>query len=81
MWLGIFSNFSVWVAVINCNEKEVHPRTQTFIYVIREKCMMSWYKQGLMLPWFKDFMNVTEKLQFLDPTFQHPSLVPSSGVI
>ena len=30
MWLGIFSNFSVWVAVINCNEKEVHPRTQNF---------------------------------------------------
>ena len=42
MWLGIFSNFSVWVAVINCNEKEVHPRTQTFIYVIREKSIGNW---------------------------------------
>ena len=26
-------------------------------------------KLGLMLLWFKDLINVTEKLQFIDPTF------------
>ena len=26
-----------------------------------------------MLLWFKDLMNVTEKLQFIDPMFQHLS--------
>ena len=34
-----------------------------------------------MLLWFKDFMNVTEKLQFIDPTFRHSCIVPSSGLI
>ena len=34
-----------------------------------------------MLLWFKDLMNVTEKLQSIDPTFRHSFLVPSSGVI
>ena len=38
-------------------------------------------RHGLMLLWFKDLMNVTEKLQFIDPTFRHSCLVPSSGVI
>ena len=38
-------------------------------------------KLGLMLLWFKGLMNVTKKLQFIDPTFQHSCLVPSSGVI
>ena len=36
---------------------------------------------GLMLLWFKDLMNVTEKLQFKDPTFGHSYLLPSLGVI
>ena len=27
-------------------------------------------KLGLMLLWFKDLINVTEKLQFIDPTFR-----------
>ena len=35
-------------------------------------------RHGLMLLWFKDLMNVTEKLQFIDPTFQHSCLVSSS---
>ena len=26
-------------------------------------------------------MKVTEKLQFIDPTFRHTNLVPSSGMI
>ena len=34
----------------------------------REFCAM---KRGLMLLWFKDFMNVTEKLQFINPMLQH----------
>ena len=38
-------------------------------------------RHGLMLLWFKGLMNVTEKLQFIDPTFRHPCLAPSSGVI
>ena len=33
-----------------------------------------------MLLWFEDLMNVTEKLQFIDPMFQHSCQVPSSGV-
>ena len=28
-------------------------------------------KRGLMLLWFKDFMNVTEKLQFINLMLQH----------
>ena len=38
-------------------------------------------RHGLMLLWFKDLTNVTEKLQFIDPTFRHSRPVPSSGVI
>ena len=34
---------------------------------------------GLMLLWFKDLMNVTEKLQFIDPMFRHLCLTPSQG--
>ena len=37
-------------------------------------------RHGLMLPWFKDLMNATKELQFIDPTFRHFCLVPSSGV-
>ena len=36
-------------------------------------------RHGLMLLWFKDLMNSTEKFQFIDPTFRHSWLVPSSG--
>ena len=32
-------------------------------------------RHGLMLLWFKDLMNVTVKLQFIDPTFRHSCLV------
>ena len=35
---------------------------------------------GLMLLWLKDLMIVTENLQFIDPTFRHSCLVPSSEV-
>ena len=35
-------------------------------------------RHGFMLLWFKDLVNVTEKLQFIDPTFQDYCLVPSS---
>ena len=38
-------------------------------------------RHGLTELWFEDLTNVTEKLQFIDPTFQHSCLVPSSGVI
>ena len=34
------------------------------------------FRHGLTLLWFKDLMNVTEKLQFIDPRFRHPCLVP-----
>ena len=37
-------------------------------------------RHSLMLLWFKDLMNVTEKLQSIDPTFRHSCPVPSSGV-
>ena len=36
------------------------------------------FRHGLMLFWFKDLMNVNEKLRFIDPTFRHSLLVPSS---
>ena len=36
-------------------------------------------RHGLMLLWFKDLMNATEKLQFIDPTFQ-PSCLASSSL-
>ena len=35
-------------------------------------------RHGLMPLWFKDLMNITEKLQFIDPTFRRSCLVPSS---
>ena len=31
-------------------------------------------RHGLMLLWFKDLMNVTETLQFIDSTFRHSCL-------
>ena len=34
-------------------------------------------RHGLMLLWLKDLMNVTVKLQSIDPIFRHSSLVPS----
>ena len=42
---------------------------------IQKEDLLFWH--GLMLLWFKDLMNVTEKLQFIDPTFRHSCLVPS----
>ena len=36
-----------------------------------------WFGHGLMLLWFKDLMNVTEKLKFMDPTFRPSCLVSS----
>ena len=42
---------------------------------------IDFFGHSLMLLWFKDLMNVTEKLQFIDPTFWHSCLVPWSGVI
>ena len=35
-------------------------------------------RHGLILLWFKDLVNVTEKLQFIEATFRHSCLVPSS---
>ena len=35
-------------------------------------------RHGLILLWFKDLVNVTEKLQFIGATFRHSCLVPSS---
>ena len=35
-------------------------------------------RHGLMLLWFRDLMNVTEKLHFIDPMFRHSCRVPSS---
>ena len=34
-------------------------------------------RHGLMLLWLKDLMNVTVRLQSIDPMFRHISLVPS----
>ena len=34
-------------------------------------------RHGLMLLWFRDLMNVTEKLHFIDPMFRHSCLMPS----
>ena len=36
---------------------------------------------GFMLIWFTDLMKEPKKLQFIDPTFRHSCLAPSSGVI
>ena len=36
-------------------------------------------RHGFVLLWFKDLMNVTEKLHLIDPTFRHSCLVPSSS--
>ena len=38
------------------------------------------FGNGLMLFWFKDLMNATEKLQLVDPKFRHFCLVPSSAI-
>ena len=38
-------------------------------------------RHGLMPLWFKDLMNITEKLQFIDPTFRRSCLVPSSPLM
>ena len=34
-------------------------------------------RHGLMLLWLKDLMNVTVRLQSIDPMFRHFSIVPS----
>ena len=38
-------------------------------------------RHGLMLLWFTDLMNVTEKVTIHRQTFRHSCLVPSSEVI
>ena len=38
------------------------------------------FGNGLMLFWFKDLMNATEKLQLIDLKFRHSCLVPSSAI-
>ena len=38
-------------------------------------------RHGLMPLWFKDLMNITEKLPFIDPTFRRSCVVPSSPLM
>ena len=47
---------------------------QNYNYVIYVWHPCIWH--GLIQLWFKDFMKVTEKLQFTDPTFRNFYLVP-----
>ena len=53
-------------------------KKKTNIYYIKVHKATRWtIRHGLMLLWLKDLMNVTVKLQSIDPMFRHPSLVPS----
>ena len=45
-------------------------------YIEVHKATRWTFRHGLMLLWFKDLMNVTKKLKFIDPTFWHSCLVP-----
>ena len=48
------------------------------IYYIKVCEATRWIiRHGLMLLWLKDLMNVTVRLQSIDPMFRHISLVPS----
>ena len=55
-----------------------YKKKKTNIYYIKVHKATRWtIRHGLMLLWLKDLMNVTVKLQSIDPMFRHPSLVPS----
>ena len=59
-----------------------HRETDASIYYLKVHMTTRWTnRHGLMLFLFEDLMNVTEKLQFIDPMFRHSCLVPSSGMI
>ena len=47
------------------------------VVIEKTKCVKIVVRHGLMLLWFKNLMNITEKLQFIDPTFRNSCLVPS----
>ena len=48
------------------------------IYFIKVHKATRWtIRHGLMLLWLKDLMNVTVKLQSIEPIFRHSSIVPS----
>ena len=68
----LFSSFSIQVSL------ELLVNGRDFLCGFEKQFL---FRHGLMLPWFKDLINITEKLQFIDPTFRHSFLVPSSGVI
>ena len=53
-------------------------RKKKNIYYIKVQKATRWtIRHGLMLLWLKDLMNVTVKLQSMNPIFRHSSLVPS----
>ena len=64
--------------VHNINDRLWNNKIMCYIEV--RKATRWTIRHGLMLLWLKDLMIVTEKLQFIDLTFRHSCVVPSSGV-
>ena len=61
-----------------CLPVKVGDKKKTNIYYIKVHKATRWtIRHGLMLLWLKGLMNVTGKLQSIDPMFRQPSLVPS----
>ena len=55
-----------------------YKKKKTNIYYIKVHKATRWtIRHGLMLLWLKDLMNVTVKLQSIEPIFRHSSIVPS----
>ena len=61
-----------------CLPVKVGYKKKKNIYYIKVHKATRWtIRHGLMLLWLKDLMNVTVKLQSIEPIFRHSSIVPS----
>ena len=71
----------VWYFYHSCNTRHEVEQRMVVTSLAVNLTSNNVFRHGLTLLWFKDLINVTEKLQFIDPRFRHPCLVPSSGLI
>ena len=92
--MGLFNNRSPMTSKCGRNKKLAReaqllvslmflPHFDVFCDLLLYRPTETWnqLRHGLMLLWFKDLMNLAEKLQFIHPLFRHSSLVLLSGVI
>ena len=83
VWVAIYDNLTLLIRQVRkspaCLPGGILGGRENDICFKVHKATRWTIRHGFMLLWVKDLMNVTEKLQFIDPTFQHSCLMSSSS--